>query len=86
MYITVEPGVYFIQCLLEPAFNDPTISKFLVIEKIQAIASFGGVRLEDDVLITADGYENFTRCPREIADVEAVIAGANWNYDSLSVE
>ena len=31
---------------------------------------FGGVRIEDDVLVTATGCENFTLAPREVADVE----------------
>ena len=39
---------------------------------------FGGVRLEDDVLITATGMDNFTVCPRSVAEVEAVMAGAPW--------
>lgn len=40
--------------------------------------NFGGVRLEDDILITADGYENFTLVPREVEDVEQVMSGAKW--------
>ncbi|CAM6085038.1 unnamed protein product [Calypogeia fissa] len=78
MVITVEPGCYFIDPLLLPAIEDPAISKFFVTEAIQRLRTFGGVRLEDDVVVTADGCENLTKCPREIADVEAVMAGAMW--------
>jgi len=33
------------------------------------------VRLEDDVLVKADGVENLTLCPRTIDEVEAVLRG-----------
>lgn len=78
MVVTVEPGCYFIRALLEPALQDPIQSKFLVAEKIAAMLDFGGVRIEDDVLITAEGCENLTVCPRTVAEVEAVMAGAPW--------
>ena len=86
MVLTVEPGVYFIRALLEPAFENDQVNKYLVKEKISTLLGFGGVRLEDDVVITADGFENFTRTPREIADIEAVMAGGKWNFDTLKVE
>ena len=42
---------------------------------------FGGVRLEDNVLVTATGAETFTSLPRSIADIEAVMAGSPWPAD-----
>ena len=39
---------------------------------------FGGVRLEDDVVVTADGARSLTNVPRRVKDVEAVMAGAPW--------
>merc|ERR1712232_1347575 len=72
MVLTVEPGVYFIKALLEPAFSDNTFNSFLIKDKIEPLLNFGGVRIEDDIVITSDGMENFTRCPREIKDIEAV--------------
>jgi Xaa-Pro aminopeptidase len=36
-----------------------------------------GVRIEDDVLVTADGYENLTiACPKEVADLERLCRAA----------
>ena len=38
----------------------------------------GGVRIEDDVIITAHGAESMTFVPRTVEDIEAVMAGAPW--------
>ena len=42
---------------------------------------FGGVRLEDDVIVTAQGSESMTDVPRSIKDVEAVMTGG-WPCNS----
>lgn len=74
MYVTIEPGCYFIEPLLNKAFSDPSLSKFLVKEKIERFRNFGGVRIEDDVLITKTGIENFTFVPRTVEEIEAWMA------------
>ncbi|XP_011270716.1 hypothetical protein CAOG_09028, partial [Capsaspora owczarzaki ATCC 30864] len=74
MVLTVEPGVYFVEHLLKKAFADPAQSKFLVKSKLDEFRGFGGVRLEDDVLVTATGYENLTTVPVTIEEVEAIMA------------
>ncbi|PSC76780.1 xaa-Pro dipeptidase isoform X1 [Micractinium conductrix] len=78
MVITVEPGCYFCLALLEPAFKDPALAPFLVEDRLRQFMGFGGVRIEDDVLVTADGAESFCDVPRTVQDVEAVMAGAPW--------
>lgn len=75
MVLTVEPGVYFNTFALATAAANPAQARFLQMDTIERFRSFGGVRLEDDVVVTADGIENLTRCPRTVADVEAVMAG-----------
>ncbi|CAI7857404.1 unnamed protein product [Closterium sp. NIES-53] len=78
MVITVEPGCYFIDSLLDPALADPAVARFLVPERLAQFRGFGGVRLEDDVVVTTEGIENLTKCPRDVAEVEAVMAGKPW--------
>ncbi|MBK9032668.1 MAG: aminopeptidase P N-terminal domain-containing protein [Myxococcales bacterium] len=57
MVITIEPGLYI-------AVDD---------EAAPAELRGIGVRIEDDILITADGCENLTQaCPKEIAELEAI--------------
>lgn len=57
--VTIEPGVYLIPLLLEPhrARGEAGIDWGLV----DALLPCGGVRVEDDVLVTAEGRENLTR-------------------------
>jgi Xaa-Pro dipeptidase len=39
---------------------------------------FGGVRIEDDVIVTAGGAQSMCDVPRTVEEVEAVMAGAPW--------
>ncbi len=48
--ITVEPGCYFIEPLLEEALQDPAKSEFLVKQVLEKFWRLGGVRLEDNVV------------------------------------
>ncbi|CAH0392193.1 unnamed protein product [Bemisia tabaci] len=66
MYMTIEPGCYFIDIKLDSALADPKLKDFFNVEVLERFRGFGGVRIEDDVLITEDGCENFTEVPRTI--------------------
>ncbi|XP_030369453.1 xaa-Pro dipeptidase [Scaptodrosophila lebanonensis] len=76
MYVTIEPGCYFIKRLMDQALADPQLSKFINIEVFERFRGFGGVRIEDDVLITKDGTENFAIVPRTIEEIEKAMASA----------
>ena len=75
MITTVEPGIYFNVFLLEPAYQDENKKKFLVWDKLQKFMKFGGIRLEDDVLITENGIEILDDVPRTIEEIENFMAG-----------
>ncbi|KAK6346247.1 hypothetical protein TWF730_010578 [Orbilia blumenaviensis] len=73
MTLTVEPGIYFNKPLYEDFIDTFPYYKHLVDEK--ALAKYwdvGGVRIEDVVVITDDGFENLTPAPKEIVDIERV--------------
>ncbi|GLT79053.1 hypothetical protein SLA2020_505630 [Shorea laevis] len=84
MVITVEPGCYFIDALLVPAMDNANTSKFFNDQIIGRLKNFGGVRIESDVLVTANGSRNMTKVPREISEIEAVMAGAPWPLSKAS--
>jgi len=58
--VTMEPGLYFIDALLQPLRDGPQASK-LDWARVDALRPFGGIRIEDDLVVTADGCENLTR-------------------------
>lgn len=75
MVMTIEPGCYFIEPLLKKAFNDPDMQVFLVAEVINRFRNFGGVRIEDDVIITENGMVNVVNVPRTCDEIERWMAG-----------
>jgi len=74
MVITIEPGIYFVPAVLESAMEDPEKAKYLNIEKVKSLLNFGGVRVEDNIAVTENGFENLTNVPKEISEIEALMA------------
>lgn len=63
--VTVEPGIYFNRFILENFFLNNEEHKQFIDEAVLArYMHVGGVRIEDDILITRDGYENLTTAPK----------------------
>ena len=80
MCITIEPGCYFIDPLLDQALADPELAKFLVKAKLDEFRGTGGVRIEDDILIWAAGNENMNAdLPRTVDEIETFMAKNNPN-------
>ena len=69
--ITIEPGLYFIPTLIDIWKKENKHAEFINYSKVEEYLDFGGVRIEDDVLITDDGYKVFgTPIPKTIDEVE----------------
>ncbi|HUB90212.1 MAG TPA: Xaa-Pro dipeptidase [Dyella sp.] len=60
MVVTIEPGLYFIDMLLEE-LRDKPVSNDIDWNKVAAFRPYGGIRIEDDVVCTDDEPENLTR-------------------------
>ena len=58
--LTIEPGIYFIESLLAP-WREGQFSKHFNWQKIEALKPFGGIRIEDNVVIHENSVENMTR-------------------------
>ena len=79
--LTIEPGCYFIDFLIDRALADPELNRFILLkcqyilysiplfrfiveERINAYRGTGGVRIEDDIIINANGAELMSIVPR----------------------
>ena len=73
--MTDEPGIYFIPDLIDSWRASGHCADFLNFDKIETYKDFGGIRLEDDILITADGcrFLGNKRIPYHPEDVERYI-------------
>ena len=74
--ISDEPGIYFIPALIEKFKKEGLGKDFVNYSKLESYYDFGGIRLEDDVLVTPTGARRLGRSRLPIApdDVEAVMA------------
>ena len=70
--VTDEPGIYFIPALIDDWKASGHCKDFLNFDLLETYKDFGGIRIEDDVLITADGcrFIGEKRIPYHPADVE----------------
>jgi Xaa-Pro dipeptidase len=60
MVLTIEPGIYFIDMLLENLRGTPA-ENHVNWSKVDSLRPYGGIRIEDNVRVLSDSCENFTR-------------------------
>ncbi len=71
--LTVEPGIYFIPELIDQWQQQGTCSDFVNFSALENYRNFGGIRIEDNILITTDGARVLGEpIPKTIAEVEAI--------------
>jgi Xaa-Pro aminopeptidase len=68
---TVEPGIYFIPELVAKWKADGINKAFINFDKVESYLDFGGIRIEDDVLITPNGSRMLGKtAPKTVAEIE----------------
>ncbi|KAJ5131300.1 uncharacterized protein N7515_007339 [Penicillium bovifimosum] len=74
MVVTVEPGLYFSPLALANARRQ-SYARYIDFDIAEKYVHIGGVRIEDDILVTATGYENLTDAPKG-EEMLAIIRGS----------
>lgn len=74
--ITVEPGIYFIPALIDQWRGENRHAEFIDYDRVESYKGFGGIRIEDDLLITDDGCRVLgPGIPKTVDEVEAAMHG-----------
>lgn len=72
--MTVEPGIYFIPALIDKWIAEKKHRRFINYNKVEAFRDFGGVRIEDNVLVTEKGHRVLGKSiPKTVNELEAVV-------------
>ncbi|MFP4366324.1 MAG: M24B family metallopeptidase, partial [Bacteroidales bacterium] len=72
--VTVEPGIYFIPALIDKWKSDNMFREFINYDKLEAYRDFGGIRIEDDVLVTSNGSRVLgTPIAQTITEIEEIM-------------
>ena len=77
--LTDEPGIYFIPALIDDWKASGYCKEFINFDKLETYKDFGGIRIEDDILITKDGcrFLGTKRIPYHPQELEAFMATNN---------
>ncbi len=74
--LTVEPGLYFIPELIDRWKAENEHAQFINYEKVESFKGFGGIRVEDDILITINGHRVLGKpLAKTVAEIEEIRAG-----------
>jgi len=69
--VTVEPGIYFIDSLIDKWYGEGRFRDYIHYRTVEKFRGFGGIRIEDNVLVTEDGHKLIgAPIPKEISDIE----------------
>jgi Xaa-Pro aminopeptidase len=72
--LTVEPGIYFIPALIEKWKSYRLHSEFIHYDKVTQYIGFGGIRIEDNVVVSATGHKIIGEpVPKTIGEIEDIM-------------
>lgn len=72
--LTVEPGCYFIPALIDKWQSEGKFKEFINYDMARKYLDFGGIRIEDDILVTEDGHRLLGRpIPKTIEEIETLM-------------
>ncbi len=72
--LTNEPGIYFIPALIDMWKKEGKFTDFINYDKVETYKDFGGIRIEDDLLITDNGCEVLGKpIPKTVAEIEDIM-------------
>lgn len=73
--LTNEPGIYFIPALIDKFRAEGRHNAFINFDKVETYKNFGGIRIEDDVLVTSNGHRILGKpIPKSVDEIEATCA------------
>lgn len=71
--VTIEPGIYFIRALLTDPDRRSALADAVDWDRVDTLLDFGGIRIEDDVLVTPSGADVLSAAiPKTITDMESL--------------
>ena len=73
--LTVEPGIYFIPHLIDQWKAENKYNEFINYDSLDSFVDFGGIRIEDNIVITKDGYRILgPHIPRTVEEIETIMS------------
>ena len=72
--LTAEPGIYFIPALIDQWKATGKFTDFIDYDRVETYRDFGGIRIEDDLLVTDSGHRVLGKpIPKTVEEIEALV-------------
>jgi Xaa-Pro aminopeptidase len=72
--LTIEPGIYFIPALIDQWKKGKMFTEFINYDKVDEYRDFGGIRIEDNILVTEKGHRVLGKpIPKTVKEIEDIM-------------